>query len=174
MRRSQWCVDMNREFVGWIKTYQYIIINSIRWIGLCCTQGGTLYSWNTHNSMNEKRSYYQYLAEPRPQQSCFDGSDRCRPRGRTNDQDELFPLILQKSESHRSVVVMDLHRSCHINYRCSTLRWASWHPIGSRIQISADSDTCSGNSIWDFQPLSAKARAMPVDFSDAIDIKLVR
>jgi hypothetical protein len=25
--------------------------------------------------------------------------------------------------------------------------------------------------IWDFQPLGAKARAMPVDFSDAPDIK---
>jgi hypothetical protein len=29
-------------------------------------------------------------------------------------------------------------------------------------------------SIWDFQPLGAKARAMPVDFSDALDIKPVR
>jgi hypothetical protein len=29
-------------------------------------------------------------------------------------------------------------------------------------------------SIWDFQPLGAKARAMPVDFSDAIDVKSVR
>jgi hypothetical protein len=26
-------------------------------------------------------------------------------------------------------------------------------------------------SIWDFQPLGAKARAMPVDFSDALDMK---
>jgi hypothetical protein len=29
-------------------------------------------------------------------------------------------------------------------------------------------------SIWDCQPLRAKARAMPVDFSDALDIKSVR
>jgi hypothetical protein len=29
-------------------------------------------------------------------------------------------------------------------------------------------------SIWDFQPLGAKVRAMPVDFSDALDIKPVR
>jgi hypothetical protein len=29
-------------------------------------------------------------------------------------------------------------------------------------------------SIWDFQPLGAKARAMPVDFSDALDFKPVR
>jgi hypothetical protein len=29
-------------------------------------------------------------------------------------------------------------------------------------------------SIWDFQPLGAKARAMPVDFSDALDAKPVR
>jgi hypothetical protein len=28
-------------------------------------------------------------------------------------------------------------------------------------------------SIWDFQPLGAKARAMPVDFSDALDLKSV-
>jgi hypothetical protein len=26
-------------------------------------------------------------------------------------------------------------------------------------------------SIWDFQPLGAKARAMPVNFSDALDVK---
>jgi hypothetical protein len=29
-------------------------------------------------------------------------------------------------------------------------------------------------SIWDFQLLGAKARAMPVDFSDALDVKHVR
>jgi hypothetical protein len=29
-------------------------------------------------------------------------------------------------------------------------------------------------SIWDFQPLGAKTRAMPVDFSDALDVKPVR
>jgi hypothetical protein len=29
-------------------------------------------------------------------------------------------------------------------------------------------------SIWDFQPLDAKARVMPVDFSDALDVKPVR
>jgi hypothetical protein len=29
-------------------------------------------------------------------------------------------------------------------------------------------------SIWDFQPLGAKARAMPVDFSDTLDVKPVR
>jgi hypothetical protein len=29
-------------------------------------------------------------------------------------------------------------------------------------------------SIWDFQPLGAKARAMPVDFSDALDVTPVR
>jgi hypothetical protein len=29
-------------------------------------------------------------------------------------------------------------------------------------------------SIWYFQPLGAKARAMPVDFSDALDVKFVR
>jgi hypothetical protein len=29
-------------------------------------------------------------------------------------------------------------------------------------------------SIWDFQSLGAKARAMPVDFSDALDVKSVR
>jgi hypothetical protein len=29
-------------------------------------------------------------------------------------------------------------------------------------------------SIWDFQALGAKARAMPVDFSDALDVKPVR
>jgi hypothetical protein len=28
-------------------------------------------------------------------------------------------------------------------------------------------------SIWDFQPLGAKAKAMPVDFSDALDVKTV-
>jgi hypothetical protein len=28
-------------------------------------------------------------------------------------------------------------------------------------------------SIWDFQPLGAKARAMPVEFSDALDVKPV-
>jgi hypothetical protein len=28
-------------------------------------------------------------------------------------------------------------------------------------------------SVWDFQPLGAKARAMPVDFSDALGIKPV-
>jgi hypothetical protein len=28
-------------------------------------------------------------------------------------------------------------------------------------------------SIWDFQPLGAKAIAMPVDFSDALDVKSV-
>jgi hypothetical protein len=28
-------------------------------------------------------------------------------------------------------------------------------------------------SIWDFQPLGAKARAMPVDFSDALEVKSV-
>jgi hypothetical protein len=26
-------------------------------------------------------------------------------------------------------------------------------------------------SIWDFQPLGAKTRAMPVDFSDALDVQ---
>jgi hypothetical protein len=30
------------------------------------------------------------------------------------------------------------------------------------------------SSIWDFQPLGAKARAMPVDFSDALNVKPVR
>jgi hypothetical protein len=29
-------------------------------------------------------------------------------------------------------------------------------------------------SIWDFQPVGAKARAMPVGFSDALDVKPVR
>jgi hypothetical protein len=29
-------------------------------------------------------------------------------------------------------------------------------------------------SIWDFQPLGAKARVMPIDFSDALDVKPVR
>jgi hypothetical protein len=29
-------------------------------------------------------------------------------------------------------------------------------------------------SIWNFHPLDAKARAMPVDFSDALDVKPVR
>jgi hypothetical protein len=29
-------------------------------------------------------------------------------------------------------------------------------------------------SIWDFQLLGAKARVIPVDFSDALDVKLVR
>jgi hypothetical protein len=29
-------------------------------------------------------------------------------------------------------------------------------------------------SIWDFQPLGAKARAAPVDLSDALDVKPVR
>jgi hypothetical protein len=29
-------------------------------------------------------------------------------------------------------------------------------------------------SIWDFQPLGVKARAMPVDISDALDVKPVR
>jgi hypothetical protein len=29
-------------------------------------------------------------------------------------------------------------------------------------------------SIWDFQPLGAKTRAMPIDFSDALDVKSVR
>jgi hypothetical protein len=29
-------------------------------------------------------------------------------------------------------------------------------------------------SIWGFQPLGTKARAMPVDFSDALDVKAVR
>jgi hypothetical protein len=29
-------------------------------------------------------------------------------------------------------------------------------------------------SIWDFQPLGAKARTMPVDFSDALDVNPVR
>jgi hypothetical protein len=28
-------------------------------------------------------------------------------------------------------------------------------------------------SIWDFQPLGTKARAMPVDFSNALDVKPV-
>jgi hypothetical protein len=28
-------------------------------------------------------------------------------------------------------------------------------------------------SIWDFQPLGAKARAMPIDFSDALGVKPV-
>jgi hypothetical protein len=30
------------------------------------------------------------------------------------------------------------------------------------------------SSIWDFQPLGAKARAIPVDFSDTLDVKPVR
>jgi hypothetical protein len=29
-------------------------------------------------------------------------------------------------------------------------------------------------SIWDFQALGVKARAMPIDFSDALDVKPVR
>jgi hypothetical protein len=29
-------------------------------------------------------------------------------------------------------------------------------------------------SIWDLQPLGAKARAMPVDFSDTLDVRPVR
>jgi hypothetical protein len=28
--------------------------------------------------------------------------------------------------------------------------------------------------IWDFHPLGAKVKAMPVDFSDALDVKPVR
>jgi hypothetical protein len=28
--------------------------------------------------------------------------------------------------------------------------------------------------IWDFQPLGAKARTMPIDFSDALDVQPVR
>jgi hypothetical protein len=29
------------------------------------------------------------------------------------------------------------------------------------------------SSIWDFQPLGAKAKAMPIDFSDTLDVKPV-
>jgi hypothetical protein len=29
-------------------------------------------------------------------------------------------------------------------------------------------------SIWDLQPLGAQAKAMPVDFSDVLDVKPVR
>jgi hypothetical protein len=31
-----------------------------------------------------------------------------------------------------------------------------------------------GRSIWNFQPLGPKARAMPVDFSDALEVKPIR
>jgi hypothetical protein len=47
-------------------------------------------------------------------------------------------------------------------------------PIESRIQISADFGTCLGKVDLDFQPLGVKARAMPIDFSDALDAKRVR
>jgi hypothetical protein len=45
MKRLQRDIDMNGQFVGWTKSYESIIINSIRWIGLCYFQGGTSYTW---------------------------------------------------------------------------------------------------------------------------------
>jgi hypothetical protein len=44
IKQLQWCIDMNGEFVRWTKSYQYIIINAIRWIELCYTRGGTPYT----------------------------------------------------------------------------------------------------------------------------------
>jgi hypothetical protein len=41
MKRLQRCVDMNGEFAGWTKSYQYININAIQWIGMCYAEGGT-------------------------------------------------------------------------------------------------------------------------------------
>jgi hypothetical protein len=44
--------------------------------------------------------------------------------------------------------------------------------LGSKSQQILTLDRA--RSIWDFQPLGAKARAMPVDFSEARDVKPVR
>jgi hypothetical protein len=43
--------------------------------------------------------------------------------------------------------------------------------LGSKSQQILTLDRA--RSVWDFQPVGAKARAMPVDFYDALDVKLV-
>jgi hypothetical protein len=48
----------------------------------------------------------------------------------------------------------------------------------SRVDLGSKSQQilalARAKSIWNFQPLGAKARAMPVDFSYALDVKPVR
>jgi hypothetical protein len=60
------------------------------------------------------------------------------------------------------------HRVFHFDVSIS----ASRLDVGSKSQqILA---LVRARSIWDFQPLGAKARAMPVDFSDTLGVKPVR
>jgi hypothetical protein len=45
MKQLQRHIEMNEEFVGWTTSYQYIIINFTRRIGLCYTRAGTPYKY---------------------------------------------------------------------------------------------------------------------------------
>jgi hypothetical protein len=61
-----------------------------------------------------------------------------------------------------------MHRVFHFEVNIAARRL----DLGSKSQqILA---LAQARSIWDSQPMGAKARAMPVDFSDALDVKLVR
>jgi hypothetical protein len=50
--------------------------------------------------------------------------------------------------------------------------WAPRLDLGSESQQILT--LARARSIWDCQPLGAKTRAMPVDFSDALNVKPVR
>jgi hypothetical protein len=60
------------------------------------------------------------------------------------------------------------YRAFHLEMSISTPRL----DLGSKSQQILT--LARERSIWDFQPLGAKARAVPVDFSDTLDIKPVR
>jgi hypothetical protein len=62
----------------------------------------------------------------------------------------------------------DIHRVFHFEMSISATRLN----LGSKSQQILT--LARAKSIWDFQLLGAKARAMPVDFSDALDVKSVR
>jgi hypothetical protein len=65
-------------------------------------------------------------------------------------------------------IKMRISRVFHFEVSISTSRL----DLGSKSQEILT--FARARSFWDFQPLGAKARAMPVDFFDALDVKPVR
>jgi hypothetical protein len=73
MKQLQRCIDMNGESLGWTKFYQDIILNTIRWTELCCTEGGTPYPF-----INISLMFLCWIRCPLPPTSHSSHNDRDR------------------------------------------------------------------------------------------------
>jgi hypothetical protein len=67
-----------------------------------------------------------------------------------------------------TVTMCGIYRGFHFEVSISAPRL----DLGSKFQQILT--LARARSVWDFQPLGAEARVMPVDFSDALDVKPVR